>query len=184
MRYGGATEGPSKDEVDDFLREFCKEKWSPPDLWGEAAIPQWLALLWYSRKISAPGELDDVLGAVISQICERNGPKGVERLANPYYEAEDILPHLLEVAEEPLMDSFSGESYALEGLIHLYVRGNSMQSKQSMKCLWPDVTRLMYQSFEPANFCDFYRWRNEDGKNRNRVSPTYAGVGRIKSDSF
>ena len=129
------TEGPSTDEVDDFLREFCKEKWSPPDFWGEAAIPQWLALLWYSRKISATEELDDVLSAVISQICERNGPKGVERLANPYYEAEDILPHLLEVAEEPLMDSFSGQSYALEGLIHLYVRGNSKQRKQSMKSL-------------------------------------------------
>ena len=27
--------------------------------------------------------------------------------------------------EEPLMDSFEGHSYALEGLIHLYVRRNS-----------------------------------------------------------
>ena len=34
-----------------------------------------------------------------------------------------------------------------------------------MKLLWPSVTRLMYLSFEPENFCDFYRWRNENGKN-------------------
>ena len=166
------TEGKSKDEVDDFLREFCKEKRSQLDLWGEAAIPQWLAFLWYSRKISATSDPDDVLRYLISEICEQNEPKGDGLLASPYYEAEDILPHMLGVAEEPLMDSFSGQSYALEGLIHLYVRGNSKQSKQSMKSLWPDITRLMYLSFEPENFCDFYRWRNEDGKNRT-VSPQH-----------
>ena len=155
----------SKDDVDDFLREFRTEKQDQLDLWGEAAIPQWLAYLWYSRKISATTEPDDVLGYLISEICEQNEPKGDGLLASPYYEADDILPHMLSVAEEPLMDSFSGQSYALEGLIHLYVRENSMQSKQSMKSLWPDVTRLRYQSFEPENFCDFYRWRNKAGKN-------------------
>ena len=159
------TEGEPKDEVDDFLREFCEEKRSQLDLWGEAAIPQWLAYLWYSRKISATTEPDDVLGHLISEICEQNGPKGGGFLASPYYEADDILPEMLGVAEEPLRDSFSNQSYALEGLIHLYVRENSMQSKQSMKSLWPDVTRLRYQSFEPENFCDFYRWRNKAGKN-------------------
>ena len=82
------------------------------------------------------------------------------------------------------MDSFSGQSYALEGLIHLYVRRNSMQSKQAMKSLWPDITRLMYQSFEPENFWDFYRWRNKNGKNWI-VSPQHTTrVGRIKNVSF
>ena len=32
-----------KDETDDFLREFCKEKRHQLELWGEAAIPQFLA---------------------------------------------------------------------------------------------------------------------------------------------
>ena len=156
------SKGESKDEVDDFLREFCKEKRNQLGLWGEAVIPQFLAFLWYFRKINGTREHDDFLGFLISVICKRNGPKGRKPLANPYYEAEDILPHILEVAEEPLMDSFRGESYGLEGLIHLYVRRNW---KQSMKSLWPAVTRLMYQSFEPENFCDFYRWRNKAGKN-------------------
>ena len=160
-----ASKDEPKGDVDDFLREFCKEKQVQLDLWGEAAIPQWLAFLWYSRKITSPREPDDVLGDLISEICGQNGPKGGGFLASPYYEADNIFPDMLGVAEEPLMDSFSGQSYALEGLIHLYVRGNSKQSKQSMKSLWPDVTRLMYLSFEPGDFCDFYRWRNENGKN-------------------
>ena len=160
-----ASKNEPKDDVDDFLREFCKEKQAQLDLWGEAAIPQWLAFLWYSQKISATRKPDDILDCLISEICGQNGPKGGGFLASPYYEAEDILPDMLGVAEEPLMDSFSGQSYALEGLIHLYVRGNSKQSKQSMKSLWPGVTRLLYLSFEPDNFCDFYRWRCENGKN-------------------
>ena len=139
------------------------------DLWGEAAIPQWLAFLWYFRKINGTKEPDDVLDSLISAICGLNGPKGRRPLANPYYEAEDILPHILGVAEEPLMDSFRGQSYALEGLVHLFVRKNW---KQRMKFLWPGVTRLMYQSFEPENFCDFYRWRNKEGKNWT-VSPKH-----------
>ena len=36
-------QGEPKGEIDDFLREFCKEKRSRLKLWGEAAIPQWLA---------------------------------------------------------------------------------------------------------------------------------------------
>ena len=163
------SKGEPKNEADDFLREFCKEKRIRLDLWGEAAIPQWLAFLWYFRKINGTREQDDVLDGLVSVICEQNGPKGRRPLASPYYGPEDILPYIFEVAEEPLMDSFRGQSYALEGLIHLYVRRNW---KQRMKSLWPDVTRLMYQSFEPENFCDFYRWRNKEGKNW-AVSPQY-----------
>ena len=159
----------SKKEVDDFLREFCKEKRIQLDLWGEAAIPQSLAFLWYFRKINGTKEQDNVLDGLISAICELNGPRGRRPLANPYYEAEDILPHILGVAEEPLMDSFRGQSYALEGLVHLFVRRNW---KQRMKFLWPGVTRLMYLSFEPENFWDFYRWKNKEGKNWT-VSPKH-----------
>ena len=157
------SKGEPKDEVDDFLREFCQAKRNQLDLWGEAAIPKFLALFWYFLKIDVVKEPEDLLRCLISSICKQNGPEeDGESLASPYYEVEDILPHLLGVGEELLMDNFQGESYALEGLIHLYARRNR---KESMKSLWPDVTRLMYLSFEPENFCDFYRWRNEAGKN-------------------
>ena len=111
-------------ETDDFIKAFCKEKRSQLYLWGEAAIPQFLAFFWYFRKINATREPDDLLVSLISLICRLNKPRGQQFLANPYYESEDILPHILGVAEEPLMDSFQGHSYGLEGLVHLYVRRN------------------------------------------------------------
>ena len=153
-------DGMAKDEVDDFLREFCKEKRYQLELWGEAVIPQFLAFFWYFRKIDGTRKPDDFLRNLIVLISKFNGPKGGGLLASPYYEAEDIIPHSLGIAEGPLMDSFRNESYSLEGLVHLYVRRDW---KQTMKFLWPAVTRIASVSFEPENFCDFYRWRNKEG---------------------
>ena len=149
-----------KDEIDDFFRGFCKEKRIQLKLWGEAATPQILAFFWYFRKIDATRKPDDFLRNLISLICRYKRPKGGGLLASPYYEVEDILPYILRINEEPLMDSFKGESYALEGLVHLYTRRNW---KQTMKGLWPGITRLASVSFKPDNFCDFYRWRNKEG---------------------
>ena len=164
-------DGVPKDKVDDFLREFCKEKRHLLELWGEAAIPQFLAFFFYFRKIDATPEPDfRILHSLISSICKINHPNTKVFLANPYYEAEETLPHLLAPVlgsvEDPLEDIFTGKSYALEGLVHLFVRRNW---KQSMKSLWPGVTRLDFVSFEPANFCEFYRWRSEEGTNRSVI---------------
>lgn len=150
----------SKGETDDFLRKFCKEKRDELKLWGEAAIPQWLAFFLYFRKIDATPEPNALFVSLISAICKLNHPNGETFLANPYYEAEDILPYHLGIAEEPLPETFTGSSYALEGLVHLFVRINWYQT---MKRLWPGVTRLASVSFEPENFADFYRWRNKEG---------------------
>ena len=177
-----SSRSEAKDEADDFIREFCMEKRQQLDLWGEAAIPQLLALFWYLCKIDATKEPGCFLHCLITSICKQNGPTGDDPLASPYYEAEDILPHIHGVAEEPLMDSFRGVSYSLEGLVHLYVRRNRMQA---MISLWPNVTRLMYQSFEPENFCDFYRWRNEEGKNRTespKLTQEWEGLRALASE--
>ena len=162
-------EGTPIDEIDNFLCKFFREKQHLLELWGEAAIPQWLAFCWYCQKIDATKESNVLLCYLIATICKRNGSNGRGSLASPYYEAEDILPHILELAEEPLMDSFKGESYGLEGLVHLSARRDL---KEPIKRLWPEVTRLMYASFEPENFSDFYRWRNEEGINKI-VSPKH-----------
>ena len=157
-------DGIDKDEIDDFLRDFCKEKQQELELWGEAAIPQFLAFFWYFRKINATRKPVALLHRLISTICELNHPRGQAPLASPYYEAEELLPHLLApilgLPEEPLEDTFTCKSHALEGLVHLFVRRNW---HQTMKRLWPNVTRLASVSFEPENLWDFYRWRNKEG---------------------
>lgn len=130
---------------------------------GEAAIPQFLAFFWYFRKIDGTREPDILIHTLISSICKLNHPRSETFLASPYYDVEDILPHIfspiLGPAEKPLEETLTGKSYVLEGLVHLFVRRNW---KQAMKFLWPGVTRLTQVSFEPDNFSDFYRWMNKD----------------------
>ena len=162
-----------KDEMDDFLRDFCKDKRSQLKLWGEAAIPQFLAFFWFFRKIDGTKEPDFLIYKLISKICNLNSPSNNRFLANPYYQVEELLPHhlapILIPPPVPLRDSFEGQSYALEGLVHLYVRRNW---KQAMRGLWPAVTRLQFETFIPNNCCEFYRWRSENGHNNFDI-PTH-----------
>ncbi len=155
------------DELDDFLQDFCKEKRSHLKLWGEAAIPQFLAFFWFFRKIDGTKKPDCLIYKLISKICNLNRPGNDRFLANPYYDVEELLPHhfapILIPPPLPLKDSFEGQSYALEGLVHLYVRRNW---KQAMRSLWPAVTRLQFESYAPNNSCEFYRWRSENGHNK------------------
>lgn len=162
------NEEKPKNEVDDFIRNFCLENKSKLNLWGEAAIPQFLAFYWYFQKIDATLSPDRLLSGLISAICQLNKPRSDKEgekqfLANPYYEAVDILPHILRISDEPLQDTFRGSSYALEGLVHLFVRRNW---KQTIRLLWPDITRLKFEMFEPENNSDFYRWRNQKGTHK------------------
>ena len=153
-------------EIDDFLSEFCKDKQHLLELWGEAAIPQFLAFLWYFRRINATMGPTIFLHHLISAICQRNGPNSRTFLANPYYEADNILPHILAPilgpGEDPLEETFIGSSYALEGLVHLFIR---TPWKQTMKRLWPGISKLASISYKPENSWDFYRWMNKkEGK--------------------
>ena len=159
-------------EIDDFLSEFCKEKQHLLELWGEAAIPQFLAFLWYFRRINATMGPNIFLCHMISTICQRNGPNSRTFLANPYYEADDILTHLLapilDPGEDPLEETFKGSSYALEGLVHLFVRRNW---KQTMKDLWPGISKLAIVSYKPKYPWSFYRWNNKKESKRYDVYP-------------
>jgi hypothetical protein len=184
-------------ETDDFIRKFCVEKKDKLYLWGEAAISQFLAFFWYHTKINATIESDNYLYTLISLICKQNKRKkenklesevkqshkvnSVYGLASPYYEVNDILPHILGIADEPFIDSFQGSSYTLEGLIHLYVRRNW---KQRMKILWPDITRLSYMTFEPENHWDFFRWRVKSGDHKTIMPKHTQEWEELKNMSF
>ncbi len=155
--------GEVEDNVDDFIRGFCLQNSSKLYLWGEAAIPQFLSYHWYLRTVDPTPAPDALLRDLIHGICKRNHPRGSKPLASPYYEAAGVLPYLIGISDETLDDSFQGSSCALEGLVHLFVRRNW---KQEMKFLWPDVTRLKFEVFEPREKWHFYRWRNKRGTHK------------------
>jgi hypothetical protein len=62
--------------------------------------------------------------------------------------------------------SASGVSWMLESIVHLYA---SLNWKQTLKAMWPRITRIHNATFVPDNSVEFLRWHTEEGKNHTRV---------------
>jgi hypothetical protein len=155
-----SEEKESEEEID-IIRGFCLDSMDKLYLYSEAAVPQFLAFYWFYRKIDGSMKPDFLIRDLISFICEAKNPKKEIFLANSYYEAEDILPYLIGIPDEPLNDNFKGDSYTLEALVHLFVRRNW---KQTMKTLWPEITKISITTFIPEKRWHFFRWRNRAGQ--------------------
>jgi hypothetical protein len=165
----------SQEDINEFTRVFCTEHFSDLYLWGEAAVPQILAYYWYLRTTDATVKTVSLLISLIRGICQRNKEGNPNPLPDPHFEAAGLLPymidyhisgylpHVFRLADEPLDMSFNGRSAALEGLVHIFARQNW---KQTMKELWPDITRIAFTTFDFAESWQFFRWRNQKGTNR------------------
>jgi hypothetical protein len=159
------------DETDAFAKEFCQKHQKQILMWGEAAIPQILAFYWYWKRVDPTPEIHFMLSALIEEISRANAPKSdpAKAIANPYYCAEEVFAEALSVKDEPREEDFRRNSYSLEALVHLFVRQNW---KQHMKQLWPDVTRVWFNRFEPTGKWRFFLWRTDKGKHWS-VCPTF-----------
>jgi hypothetical protein len=134
-------------------------------------VPLLLAFYWFWRTIDATPEIDHLLSALISQICEANGPRSIPENAipNPYYSESEALAARLGIADEPIEEDFRGHSYSLESVIHLFARRNW---KIDMSVLWPSITHVWFARFSPAEKWRFFLWRTDEGTQWD-VCPRY-----------
>jgi hypothetical protein len=155
-------------ERHEAVRQWCAKHRQGLHLWGEAAIPQFLSTYFFWRKTDATMVPDLFLEHVLNTVARSNGPRSDSALATPYYEAEDILPRQIKLETDELCDSFRGESYTLETLLHIFARLNY---RQKTTMLWPDVSRVRFCSFEPDHPWQRYMWRCPSGRTTDRVVP-------------
>ena len=124
-----------------FAQSLCDKLGDKLWLWGEYAIPQFLAWNFFRKTYDATMATDYIYrwthrGDLQARIAEGDETA----LANPYYESEMILPHLFGLATDPLDDSFSGHSHFLEGLVHLFARSNfKREMKRFVPRYYPDI---------------------------------------------
>jgi hypothetical protein len=147
-----------------FLRDFSLGKSKLCWLWGEYAIPQFLANNFFRRTFDPSPGTDLLYGSLLQAIVKLNG-EGKGSLPNPYYDAETFLPHLLGLEHEELNDSFHRSSYYLEGLLHLFIRANF---KQQLRWMFPSITKLGMRHYVPSAPWRYYFWRDRSGKNHHR----------------
>lgn len=154
-RLKSDIEIPNETEI--FLHIFCQMSPSQVVLWGEAAVPQLMALYWYLRANEGGREPDDFLFGLIKALTQANRRGGIHPIPDPYYRIDEVLESVYGLGEKPIEDDFSGRSHCLEGLLHVYVRRNW---KQHVKWLWPDVTHVGFESYTPGEPWLFFLWRD------------------------
>lgn len=80
-----------------------------------------------------------------------------------------MLAARLGVSDEPIDEDFRRHSYTLESLVHLFTRLNW---KVAMTELWPSITHLWFNRFEPAAKWQYFLWRANEGTHWD-VAPRY-----------
>jgi len=149
-----------------FVHKFIPREPRNLNLWGEGALPQFLAYLWYLRATESGARPDMLLASLLRQVVQISTQKDSIGLAAPYYSFGDVLRHEvrnpLNLREDPFQgDSFRCTSYFALALMHLFVRTNL---KQHCKDIWPGLSRLLFRHFESDSVWSYCLWRTESGR--------------------
>jgi hypothetical protein len=164
-----------KDEVDEsdrlFIEEFIYKHKEEMLLWGEGAVPQFLTFYWFYRNTDATPRPDFLLPLLIKIITTENDPRtkaeNCDRLAPPYYQAQETILFRNKIKPLESEDTFRGRSFFLESLVQLFVRRNW---KIPMVLLWPDITHIDSEEFIPEEKWQFYLWKSPKGIHRKVIS--------------
>lgn len=128
-------------------------------LWGEGALPQWLAWIWFLRGTEGDLHPEQQLVSLLALLLRTNGPSAkLEPLASPYYDLSEILRHRLpgltpREDDHLARDTPAGGSFFVKTLLHLVARAGR---KRTCQDAWPEYTRIAHREFRPADawrFC-------------------------------
>lgn len=171
------------DDIDDYIFKFIDENKEKMDLLGEAAIPQYLALYWYIRNVDATFTSEKILGSIINDIIKINNPRSrnLIGLPPPYYQTSDVLLHIMEIKRLEKYDDFKSQSYFLKGLMYMLVRTNF---KQTLKLIWPDITRLTFMEFRPKEKWQYFMWRNKEGAMCQEIPKRTKEWEKLKEEAY
>jgi hypothetical protein len=153
------------------VQAFLENGHTQLNLWGEAAIPQFLAYCWFLRRVS-PGAADGMLASVMYAIVRRDPDQESGGLASPYWDAESVARHSLASilhSEDPMKSEAIGRvSFFAEALLHLLVRTNS---KNECKAIWPMLTRLQLAQFIPRHRWQYCLSSSDEGREEHVIPP-------------
>jgi hypothetical protein len=151
---------PSR-KIENWFESFVRSHQKDLLLWGEAAVPQFLAVFWLLRQFSATMEPDSLLTSLIESICNANEAEFLSGLPDPYHRLGDVVMEQFGMSEDPPTETYyKGRSYTLESLVHLLARRGW---RQRLRFLWPKITRLHHAEFQVASPWEFCLWRAENG---------------------
>ena len=152
------------------FRRFWSENQSQMWLWGEAAVPSFLAVGWAFDRTGATWESEKLVMQLIRGILDENGKPRRESpnangeqvtarrgLADPYVSIDEILREQIGQGSGRIGATYLGQSYTLESLVKILV---SRRFRQLLQSLWYRITYIAFQTYRPAKPSDLWRWAN------------------------
>lgn len=160
------------------LLDFIPDTQDDMELWGEAAIPQFLSHIW---QILSKG--DETQSAAFSKTLFERSVN--EPLPHVYYDAEKVIRHKLSQSLEcfdPLMEEPSKDYswFAQQLFLHLVCRN----LKETCVELWPEYSRsVVSYSFIPEEPWQFCLYNTKSGVNKSYIPPLTGEWHKLKSDA-
>jgi hypothetical protein len=145
-------------ETDQGVLNFLISNYASMSLWGEAAVPQILAVVWAFRMIGLEYKSDQILfDLLVSVIVSSETPTG---LADPYHGLGEVTLQQIGLTDKQNAENFRGRSYSLDSLIQLLARRNY---RGVLADLWKMITGIHFAEFEPESAWQFCLWNCENG---------------------
>jgi len=129
-------------------------------LWGEAAIPQFLAIAWFLDSAAhAEGSASIIIRTLATVVAANAGPTA-EGLADPYHDIPDVLGHRLGTQGDLEWEAFAHRSFSMKLLVHLAARRNC---RPQLSQLWREISQISFTEFTPQTPYDFALPNTERG---------------------
>lgn len=159
---------------------FVLDNLSKMLLWGEYAVPQFLATYFFLERIDATMKPTAFLAIILNGIAKMGNREEGCRLAGPEVDPEEFVLDTLIRREEERRHTYNRGSYTLEGLLHLFVRHNM---KQQTKNLWPEISHVHRKTFTPEDITDYYRWHIKKGHDHSLYPEPTQSWGKLKAEA-
>ena len=165
--------------LESWALEFIRKYEADFQFWGEAALPQFLAIYWFflPEKTFLPERIPfNLLRLICLSNEKRNG------LADPYHQFPEViswgydLPEMLFHEQE----HFKGRSYSLEGLIHILAKKGW---RGALEEWWKRITGIHFAEFIPKYSWQFYLWHSEEGRTNAKLPNAPESWAKLTHDA-
>ncbi len=171
------------EELDKSIIQFIHIHQKDLFLWGEGAIPDFLANFWAISEIE-PNKLIPIslLELLISTISLFNMPNNGNKkgLPDPYHDLSDVIETQLGLGDSFRKESFLGQSYTLESLVNLLAK-RSWRKKLSI--LWHQISRIWFIEFQPNTNWEYCLWHVENGTLKEKHPNTPQSWEELRDES-
>jgi hypothetical protein len=168
------------------LKKFCDNNQKQMFLWGEGAVPSFLALGWALDTISPGLDMElflfRIIGHIISQFNknvsaekEKGGGAAsasstVSVLSDPYITITQILNRGIGGSASPIESSNAGQSYVLESLVKILV---NRLFRVHLTSLWGGIAQTAFETYYPTSNVSLWNWNNgKEGSIESRYTPS------------